>query len=68
MSVRNQTHDLDVQYSSINLDQLGCNEKIKVQRTEKNYNGKTKLFNMISIGVQPETVSRIMLVMGFLVQ
>ena len=41
VSAYNQTHDLDVQYSTINHDNLiGCNEKPKVQMAENN--GKTK--------------------------
>ena len=38
VSVRNQTHDLDVQYSTINHDLMVCDEKLKVQMTENNYN------------------------------
>ena len=42
VSAHNQTHDLDVQYSTIDHNLMVCDEKLKVQMTENDYNnGKT---------------------------
>ena len=38
VSAHNQTHDLDVQYSTIDHNLMVCDEKLQVQMTENNYN------------------------------